>query len=129
MSLNKGRGPKGHPGVLKKVNTEIFKGSELAWLAELATTSIKDRLRQHASLNGSAPPPSRADSAWALFTLRGAKFQSLRGRNFLCFPRLFYSPWGPGNVLWHLTRPQNMHSNTYENACVRQAWWFMFLGN
>lgn len=44
MSLNKGRGPKGHPGVLKKVNTEIFKGSELAWLAELATTSIKDRL-------------------------------------------------------------------------------------
>lgn len=54
MSLNKGRGLKGHPGVLKKVNTEIFKGSELAWLAELATNSIKDRLPQHASLNGSA---------------------------------------------------------------------------
>lgn len=54
MSLNKRRGPKGHPGVLKKVNTEIFKGSKLAGLAELATTSIKDRLRQHAALNGSA---------------------------------------------------------------------------
>lgn len=48
MSLNKRRGPEGHPGVLKTVNTEIFKGSELA------TTSIKDRLRQHAALNGSA---------------------------------------------------------------------------
>lgn len=41
MSLNKRRGLKGHPGIFKKVNTEIFKGREPAGLAELATTSIK----------------------------------------------------------------------------------------
>lgn len=48
MSLNHRRSPKGHPGIFEEVNTEIFKGRELV------TTFIKDSLRPHVSLNGSA---------------------------------------------------------------------------